>query len=77
VNCCALASNTILLILVTLLTILSCNFGGVLSETNSNQEHTALNGGANDEMTRIQKEADMDKLRYYHGISLEVLKNMI
>jgi len=48
-----------------------------LSETNSNQEHTALNGGANDEMTRIQKEADMDKLRYYHGISLEVLKNMI
>jgi hypothetical protein len=37
----------------------------------------ALNGTANDEMTRIQKEADMDKFRYYHGISLEVLKNMI
>jgi len=48
-----------------------------LSETNSNQEHTALKGGANDETTRIQKEADMDKLRYYHRISLEVLKNMI
>jgi hypothetical protein len=27
-------------------------------------------------MTRIQKKADMDKLRYYHGTSLEVLRNI-
>lgn len=69
-NCCGLASNAILL------TILSCIFGGVFSETNSNQEHTASNGRANDEMTSIQWEADTDKLRYYRGISLEVLRNI-